>query len=83
MDDRLMDLWLDVEQLASTITFSDEEDSLVWQFNSNGIYSTQFINFRGILLSPCACCMSGTSWAGLANGLQRFDLSWPSRKHRR
>lgn len=52
-----MNLWLEVEQLASTITFSDEEDSLVWLFNSNGIYSTQFINFRGILLSPCGCCM--------------------------
>lgn len=78
MDDRLMNLWLEVEQLASTITFSDEEDSLVWLYNS-----IQFINFRGILLSLCACCMSGTSWARPANGLQSLDLSWPSRKHRR
>ena len=49
---RLYNLWLEVVQLASTIIFTDEEDSLIWQFNSQGIYSSQYlykvINFRGI-----------------------------------
>jgi hypothetical protein len=52
-DTRLMNLWLEIVQLASTITFSEEEDTLIWQFRSNGIYSSQslyrIINFRGIL----------------------------------
>ena len=45
-------LWLEVVQLASTISFPGEEDSLIWQFNSHGVYSSQslykVINFRGI-----------------------------------
>jgi hypothetical protein len=53
VDQRLMNIWLEIVQLASTISFSDEEDSLIWQFNSNGIYSSQslykVINFRGIM----------------------------------
>ena len=36
----------------SSLLYSDEEDALVWQFTSNGIYSSQslyrIINFRGI-----------------------------------
>ncbi|WVZ69867.1 hypothetical protein U9M48_018590 [Paspalum notatum var. saurae] len=47
----LMRLWEEVLQLASTIVFEDEEDSLIWQFSSNGTYSSQslykVINFRG------------------------------------
>jgi len=30
VDERLMNLWLEVVQLASAISFSDEEDSLIW-----------------------------------------------------
>jgi len=52
MDDRLEQQWLEVCQLASTISFTSEEDSLIWQFSSKGSYSTQtlykVINFRGI-----------------------------------
>lgn len=52
-DQRLMNLWLEIVQLASTISFTEDEDALGWQFNSNGIYSSQslyrIINFRGIL----------------------------------
>jgi len=48
-----MNLWLEIVQLASTICFLDEEDSLIWQFTSNGVYSSQsmykVINFRGVL----------------------------------
>lgn len=52
VDQRLMNLWLEVVQLASTITFTEEEDSLIWQCGNNGTYSSQalykVINFRGI-----------------------------------
>jgi hypothetical protein len=49
----LEEQWWEVVQLASTINFSEEEDSLVvWLFTSNGIYSSQslykVVNFRGI-----------------------------------
>lgn len=52
VDARLLEMWDEVCQLASTIVFTDEEDSLVWKFNSFCIYSVQslykVINFRGI-----------------------------------
>jgi len=52
MDDGLEQQWMEVCQLASTISFTSEEDSLIWQFSSKGSYSTQtlykVINFRGI-----------------------------------
>ncbi|WVZ97911.1 hypothetical protein U9M48_043413 [Paspalum notatum var. saurae] len=48
----LMRVWEEVVQLASTIVFKGDEDSLIWQFSSNGVYSSQSlykaINFRGI-----------------------------------
>lgn len=51
-DENLLELWDQVYQLASTIIFRHEEDSLVWQFSSNGIYSVpslyKVINFIGI-----------------------------------
>ena len=53
IDSWVMNLWQEVLQLASTIDFSEEEeDSLIWTFNSSGIYSSQslyrVINFRGV-----------------------------------
>lgn len=49
VDQRLMNMWLEIIQLASTIIFTDEEDSLIWKFNSSGTYSSQslykIINF--------------------------------------
>jgi hypothetical protein len=43
----------EVVQIASANTFSEEEDELIWQFNSSGVYSSQSLyrvinNFRGI-----------------------------------
>jgi hypothetical protein len=44
--------WLDIIELVSTVQFTNEEDEMIWQFNSSGIYSSQslykIINFRGI-----------------------------------
>lgn len=52
LGDNLFRQWDDVIQLASTITFSDNPDKMVWRFTSNGTYSSQslykIVNFRGI-----------------------------------
>jgi hypothetical protein len=51
VDNRTYRTWLEIVQLASTISFSDEEDTLIWKFTSNGVYTSQslykIINFRG------------------------------------
>jgi hypothetical protein len=53
VDNRLLNLWCEVVQLASTIVFSEEEASLIWQFNSTAVCSSQslykVINFRGVI----------------------------------
>ncbi|TVU21933.1 hypothetical protein EJB05_31604, partial [Eragrostis curvula] len=53
VSDRLYDMWLEVVQLASTVDIVDEEDALIWRFQSSGIYSSQslygIINFRGVI----------------------------------
>jgi hypothetical protein len=52
VDRRLFLMWEELVSLVSTIEFDGEEDALVWQFQSSGIYSSQslyaIINFRGI-----------------------------------
>lgn len=52
VDGRLFRMWQEVVQIASTIVFTDEPDSLVWQFSSSGVYSShslyKVINFRGV-----------------------------------
>jgi len=51
-DVHMLELWEEVCQLAATIKFSEEEDSMIWQFSSKDIYNVQslykIINFRGI-----------------------------------
>jgi hypothetical protein len=46
-----MDDCHEVVQLASTISFSGEENWMIWSLTSNGVYSSQslykVINFRG------------------------------------
>jgi len=43
-----------VVQLVSTINLNNDEDEMIWVFNSAGIYSSQslykVINFRGMKL---------------------------------
>jgi hypothetical protein len=52
VDRNLINQWEEVVQIATNIQFSEEDDALVWQFNSSGIYSVQslyaVINNRGI-----------------------------------
>jgi hypothetical protein len=45
-------MWEELVSLVSTVDSSDEEDALVWQYQSSGIYSSQslyaVINLRGV-----------------------------------
>jgi hypothetical protein len=47
-----MELWEEVKQIASNIHKIDEEDSVIWQFNSTRKYSVQslyaVLNDRGV-----------------------------------
>jgi hypothetical protein len=38
---KVMDQWYELIQIASGIQFSDEEDAVIWQFDSSGKYSVQ------------------------------------------
>jgi hypothetical protein len=47
-----MALWHELCSIAESITFSGEEDTIIWSFSSTGTYSVQslygVINFRGV-----------------------------------
>jgi hypothetical protein len=51
-DDRMMEQWVQIEQIIRSIRFSEVEDALVWELHSSGLYTSQslyaMINFRGI-----------------------------------
>jgi hypothetical protein len=53
VDSRVFQLWKEVVSIASTIVLTGEEDALVWQYQSSGLYSFQslykIINFRGVV----------------------------------
>jgi hypothetical protein len=44
--------WQEILVIANTISFTDSEDQLIWQFESNGVYSSQsmyaLVNFRRV-----------------------------------
>ena len=48
-----MSLWFELMEIANSIHFIDDHDSLVWNMNSKGVYTVKsfykFINFRGVL----------------------------------
>jgi hypothetical protein len=52
VNNRLMNQWYELEQIASSINFTDEPDSVIWQLNSIGRYSVQslyaVVNDRGV-----------------------------------
>jgi hypothetical protein len=58
VDRRVLNLWYKLQEIASSIKFSEEPDSIVWKFNSNGRYSVKslyaVVNDRGVrhIFSP-------------------------------
>ena len=50
--DAMMENWYCLEQIIKNCVLTEEEDSLIWQYESKGVYSTSslhnIINFRGV-----------------------------------
>lgn len=36
-NNHLMELWFELVEIAKSVSFSDENDSLIWQYNSSGV----------------------------------------------
>jgi hypothetical protein len=47
-------MWLEVCSIAKSIVLSEEEDELIWQHHSSGVYSSHslysIVNFREVTL---------------------------------
>lgn len=52
--EELMVQWFDLVSILKLTKFRQEEDSLIWQYESKGVYSTKslyaIVNFRGVQL---------------------------------
>ena len=52
VSEQLMNLWWELVDVMSEVTLSEEEDLMIWTYNSSGKYSVQslyaVVNFRGI-----------------------------------
>ena len=52
VSEQLMNLWWELVDVMSEVTLSEEEDLMIWTYNSSGKYSVQSlyaaVNFRGI-----------------------------------
>jgi hypothetical protein len=52
-DHGLMIKWFEIVQIAQTLSLNNEQDTLVWKFEANGLFSVKsmytIINFRGVL----------------------------------
>ena len=50
--EHLLNLWEELLAIASSISFSEEKDSLIWELNSQDVYSVQtlyaIVSFRAI-----------------------------------
>jgi hypothetical protein len=48
----MMNLWFEIVEIAKTIYFCEEEDQLIWKYESSGVYSSKslyaIMNFRGV-----------------------------------
>ena len=57
-DNKMMDQWYQLVEIAKEINFDSDSDALIWQLENKGVYSSSslyhVINFRGVhpLLLP-------------------------------
>jgi hypothetical protein len=70
VDTRLFNMWEEIVSIASMINYTGEEDEMIWQFQSSGLYSShtlyRVINFRWILLYLFPQCGSCPSLSGFS-----------------
>jgi hypothetical protein len=52
VDVKLYNLWEEVVGIATSLVLTSEENQMVWQYQSSGLYSShslyRLINFRGV-----------------------------------
>ena len=45
--------WYEISQIVNSLNISDEDDDILWKFESKGVYSVSsmyaIINFRGVM----------------------------------
>jgi hypothetical protein len=50
---KIIEQWYQLEQIAPSVIFTSDEDSLVWKLHSSGLYTSQslyaVLNFRGVI----------------------------------
>jgi hypothetical protein len=53
VDNRLLQRWYDLKSISESLCLNNEEDSIIWKFESKGVYSVSslyaIVNFRGVL----------------------------------
>jgi alpha-glucuronidase len=51
--EEMMERWNELTEIISSVRFNEDSDTLVWQYESKGEYSTQslyaVINFKGVV----------------------------------
>jgi hypothetical protein len=51
--------WLEIVQIAQTPNLNNEQDSLIWKFEANGMFSVKsmyaVVNFRGVVPVDIHC----------------------------
>ena len=58
---QMMQMWEEILGLASSIHFIEDQDSVIWEFNTNGIYSVQSLY---VVMSFRGCSRSIPLWCG-------------------
>jgi hypothetical protein len=53
VDHRLLQRWYDLKSIAESLYLNDEENSVIWKFETKGVYSVSslyaIVNFRGVM----------------------------------
>lgn len=56
VNDRVMNLWLEVVSITESICFGEEEDDIIWNYHSSGLFIFEVLSQFTPLL--CGNCLS-------------------------